>query len=384
VNLAILGGSTPFTVPLIDELTELAPGRLALHGRDTAALEAVRAYAAATLVPRGWHVIGTTSLDQALEACEVVVHQIRYGGLAGRAEDEQLARSLGVPADETLGPAGLQAALRAAPALRLTAAEIVRCSPNALVLNLSNPLSQTTAIFAAAGLRVWGLCELPTLTADRLAAGLGATASRLGWSYTGLNHRGFLHDFTFDGERLPLNFADAAAHLEVTSVEIASTGAVPLKYFGLFDGRAPHGIGRAAQLETIRAAALAELTAVPDARPDALSRRDMPWYSTIVGPVLRAIETAEPLTTVLNLPVEDGLVRERRVVVGGPDFVDLAGQAPPELSRRWLDIFDCHERAALAAVADPSAVTLAAALEADPLMSAADCAKATRLLMRAL
>ncbi len=66
----------------------------------------------------GWRSTCTTSLAEALDGADLVVHQIRYGDLAGRAADERFAAELGAAADETLGPGALRSALRPAPALR--------------------------------------------------------------------------------------------------------------------------------------------------------------------------------------------------------------------------------------------------------------------------
>jgi 6-phospho-beta-glucosidase len=102
VRLTVLGGSTPFTVPLVEELANRvpAPGLLRLHGRDQSALEAVAGFARHRLGP-GWDVETRTDVAAALSGAEVVVHQVRYGALSGRHDDEQLAQVLGVPSDET-------------------------------------------------------------------------------------------------------------------------------------------------------------------------------------------------------------------------------------------------------------------------------------------
>jgi 6-phospho-beta-glucosidase len=373
VKIALLGGSTPFTVPLVDEvgarLTQ--PGRLVLYGRDGTALEAVAAYARSVLEPLGWRVGAEQVLDAALEGADVVVHQVRYGDLAGRGDDEALALALGVPADETLGPAALQAALRAAPEVRRTAAEVRRRCPGATVLNLTNPLSVTTAVFAAAGVEVLGLCELPAATQRRAASLLGMDPGTVEWSYTGLNHRGFLHHLRRDGRdplgELALALEDRSA-LGVLGREISELQALPLKYFGLFAGWAPHGAGRAARLSAVRANALRELTENPERRPPSLRGRPTPWYAESVVPVLGALVDGQPTGTVVNAADADGLVRERRVILAAGSCRPLPSPVPPAPAGEWLARFERHERAVLAAVADPTAPALRAACAADPLL----------------
>ncbi|CCD36715.1 putative glycoside hydrolase [Candidatus Paraburkholderia kirkii UZHbot1] len=124
-TLAVIGGSSPFTVELFHQLalTELReqPYALSLHGRNFDALELVRYFAAATLP--AWRILATPDLDEALADANIVVHQARYGGLEGRFQDELLAATLDTLVDETLGPGGLHIAvlLGHAPSITCTA-----------------------------------------------------------------------------------------------------------------------------------------------------------------------------------------------------------------------------------------------------------------------
>ena len=54
----------------------------------------------------------TTSLPDALNQADIIVSQIRVGGMAARAQDEQMALEVGIPGDEGVGPSGLAAYLR--------------------------------------------------------------------------------------------------------------------------------------------------------------------------------------------------------------------------------------------------------------------------------
>jgi 6-phospho-beta-glucosidase len=256
------------------------------------------------------------------------------------------------------------------------------------VLNLTNPLSVTTALIAKGGARVWGLCELPTVTHRTAARLLGHDPARLSWAYTGLNHRGFLHHLEIDGsldgdplEALAESLVERST-LGVLGDEVQELDALPLKYFGLLAGHAPHGAGRAARLVDIRASALRELRGNPRARPASLTARPTPWYSECVGPVIGALADGGPLDTVLNLPGADGLVREQRVTIEGGRCVPLPDVAPPASARPWLDRFEGHERAVLQALDLPTQAALRAACVADPLLPEARVEDAVRLLSR--
>src|SRR5262245_19997625 len=99
-RLVVLGGSSPFTAALIDALADPRAGipsfDLILTGRNRVHLDRVTAYARGALAPRGWAVGAATDVSRALEGARIVVHQIRYGGMEGRSEDEALASRLGI------------------------------------------------------------------------------------------------------------------------------------------------------------------------------------------------------------------------------------------------------------------------------------------------
>src|SRR5262249_13546113 len=146
----------------------------------------------------------------------------------------------------------------------------------------------------------------------------------LAWDYTGLNHRGFLHGLRHDGEDVLPRLAAALpdrSRLGVTGDEVVALGALPLKYFGLFAGDAPHGAGRSAGVARIRAAALAELERDPATSPPSLAARKMPWYARSVGPVLDAIVADAAVDTVLNLAAADGVVEEHRARLRGTECI---------------------------------------------------------------
>ena len=240
--IAILGGSTPFTAALVEALQAAPAGipaaELRLFGQDAAALERMKRYGEGRLGPLGWTVSATKRLDEAVDGAAVVVNQIRFGGLAGRSRDEALANRFQLPADETLGPCGLAAALRVTPQLRELAVELGRRCPDAWVLNLSNPLSTTTGAMIRAGAprNCVGLCELPFATVLETCRVLRMSLADVEWQYAGLNHRGFVFGLKHRGEdllpRLP-ELLQGETIFGVTGAQIRQVSALPLKYFEL-------------------------------------------------------------------------------------------------------------------------------------------------------
>lgn len=386
MRLVVLGGSSPYTAALIDELgtaRALPPMELVLHGRDRVALGLVTAYAVRVLGCRSWTVRQSTDRRAALDGADFVVHQVRYGGLAGRGADERLAAELGVPADETLGPSGLQAALRAAPSLAALAEDLNRCCPNAFVLNLTNPLSCSTALLARwSTSRIIGLCELPTVTVAEACAVLGLSADEISWDYVGLNHRGFvLHLLHRGTDRLPelVDLLDGRTIGGITSDEIAALGALPVKYFRLLRKPAPPTPARADYLDGLRGRILAELGQSDAGRPPSLSERDTPWYREALVPVLAGLIGVTPSVQIVNVPTAM-IAFELRANVSASGIRPLPAPRPPDAVRNWLERFEGHERAVLAACLDPSIATVTAALQADPIAVPGHTKVAARLL----
>ena len=373
-TLAILGGSTPFTVSLLDLLPEAGRWDVTLHGRDAQALRLIAEFGRNRFEAQSSTVQWTTNLNDALTGKDVVLHQIRYGDLAGRASDEAMAESLDLAADETLGPAGLQSAIRMAPALNAVAETMARQCPDAWIVNLTNPLSCSTSILARAGLRkVIGLCELPQFTLQQACTVLNVSAGAVTWDYVGLNHRGFIHVLEDCGRDLLGELPAALRDRKIGGIgaeDIAELGALPLKYFSLLTGRNKKVERRAQALLDLKAEVLRELRACPTRIPVALQRRQMPWYPDAVIPVLRTLASGKTGEHVLNLPAGDGVVREVRASLRFDGAEPLASRPVNGAVRRWLDRFDAHEQATLAAVLDPVSPRIRDALALDPMLPA--------------
>jgi 6-phospho-beta-glucosidase len=372
-RFTVLGGGSPFTVGLIDALladVSLPPHELVLYGRNRANLDLVRKYALRRLGSLSWEVVASTELREALTGARYILHQIRYGGLEGRAEDEELASQFGAVADETLGPGALNAALRMAPALRAVAAEISATAPQAWVFNLTNPLSIAVAILTEEGVtRCVGLCELPFSTVRTLAAILDLPPDHLDWHYRGLNHRGFIVRPSCGGiDQLPRLLERLGnGHLGgIPAAVIADLRVVPTKYYSLLHQRSRPVSGRADFVRALSNRIFFELQARPDTTPTSLRWRRLDWYAESVVPTLAALHASRPSRQVVNLPCWDGLTREVTALVSAQGIVP---EPPVDVNPRVRDLliqFEQHERRVLEAVMHPSLATVEAAIAADP------------------
>jgi 6-phospho-beta-glucosidase len=361
---------------LVDALKAVHPAMppqvLGLYGRNRSRLNLVGRYAEAHLGALGWTVQTTTRCAEALSDATCVIHQIRYGGMVGRVADEHLAESHGVPADETLGPAGLAAALRMVPALHDLSGLIGRSCPDAWVLNLTNPLSIATAVLSRDGVqRCVGLCELPWYTLRQACGILGLPAEEVQWSYSGLNHRGFIHELVYQGRdyltALPGLLGESRLG-GIEAAEIEELAAIPLKYFQLLRRRGTAGGGRAKYLLRLQADLLTEMQASVSRSPPSLTKRYLEWYPGAVVPMLAALAAGDGRSEVMNVWRADDLAWEVRVQVFARRYAVLPVPQPSEAVRRWLEIFAVHERAVLDAALDPTRERIENALAADPVV----------------
>jgi len=373
----ILGGGTPFTAALVEALraaeAALPAGELCLFGRSRASLETMKRYATARLAPMGWTVSASDLLEEAVEGATVVVNQIRFGGLEARARDESLARQFGLPADETLGPSALSAALRIIPPLAALAGDLGRRCSGAWVLNLANPLSVSTAAMIRAGAprKCVGLCELPSTTVAEACRLLGLPVDGVRWRYAGLNHRGFVFELALRDRDLLAQLPELLGGrtvFGVTAEDIAAVGAIPLKYFRLCAGCGEGtAVQRAEFLLNLKQSISDELQ-TSDQPPPSLSRRDFRWYGGAVVPMIVAIFADSGRELIVNQTHDDGLVWElpARVFREGlePVFVAPGGRVAG-----WLARFAAHERAVLEAIESPSLSRIEHAIELDPCVS---------------
>ena len=373
-KLVILGGSSPFTVELINQFARKSftqAYHLVLYGRNKAQLELITNYSRYHLTKRGWFVESNIDLNHALESADVIIHQNRYGGQQGRLEDERFAEQFGFTADETLGPCGLKSAIRMAPYLQALAKKVVAVCPDAVFINLTNPLSVAVSTLQHWGVKkVLGICELPVATFGKVAETIGLPATQINWDYTGLNHRGFIHNLTFDGKNLFPDFLEkmsSAGFNGFTRAEIEDLGAVPLKYFRLFSGS--HDVkGRALQVKSIGDRIIGELSLKANRSPESLKDRNMDWYQKGVIPLLNAINSPEPGPLVINRADENGITIESKALVSRKVIaITGSGETPVEVLQ-WTKTFLEHEKAVLKAALAPDPRHIKEALELDPLL----------------
>jgi 6-phospho-beta-glucosidase len=206
LKVALIGGGgvrTPLVIFGINEIArDLGIGEFVLYDPDPVRL-AIMARLGRAIVARerGDLVIReTASVEDAIAGSSFVMNSIRVGGIAGRASDELASIKHGYPGQETTGPAGAAMALRTVPIALEQARLVASLSPEAWIVNFTNPAGLITqAIASHTDAKVVGICDTPTELFHNIAHALGAGLDQVRCDYVGLNHLGWVRGVTLNG-----------------------------------------------------------------------------------------------------------------------------------------------------------------------------------------
>jgi len=144
-----------------------------------------------------FHVIATTSREQALKGADFCIISIEVGNrYALWEQDWRLPLQLGIPQvyGENGGAGGIFHSLRIIPPILEICEDITKICPKALVINLSNPMSTICLAISKKfpGLNIVGVCHEISSLIEHLPKILGTDFSNLSIKVGGLNHFGIL------------------------------------------------------------------------------------------------------------------------------------------------------------------------------------------------
>ena len=206
-KIALIGGGgvrAPLVIFGVDEATEaLGAAEMVLYDPDQERLAVMVELGKAIVAKSGGslRLRAATSAEDAIEGAHFVLNSIRVGGIAGRAADEKAAIEQGYPGQETTGPAGVAMALRTVPAALEQARLVERLSPDAWLVNFTNPAGLITqAVTDHARVKMVGICDTPTELFHNIAKALGEPFDDVQCDYVGLNHLGWVRGVRVRGQ----------------------------------------------------------------------------------------------------------------------------------------------------------------------------------------
>jgi 6-phospho-beta-glucosidase len=391
VKLAVVGAGSTYTPELVAGLAGLELDDLALHDIDAERLEVVGGLAGRMLDRAGFRgrLELTGELDPAVDDADFVLVQIRVGGQAARLLDETAPLPCGCIGQETTGAGGFAKAMRTVPVV-LEIAERVRelASPEAWIVDFTNPVGIVTRSLLDAGHRAVGLCNVAITLQRRFSALLGVEPARLIVDQVGLNHLTWVRAVRVDGANVLPELL--AAHGDAVADEVhlprrllEELDVVPsyyLRYFYAHDAVLAEqldGVPRAATVAEIEQGLL-ELYRDPElnAKPALLEQRGGAFYSEAAAGLVRSLlhGTAEVHEvdvrnegTLAGLAADDVVEVPARVAGGQPVPLPQPPLAPELLG--LVQHVAAYERLTAEAAVTRDPVTAKKALLTHPLIA---------------
>lgn len=198
-TVTIVGGASSYTPGIVRSLMnkkdKLPMKKLILQDVDREKLELMGNYLSILFKDEGYdaEITWTVDREKAFKGTDFIFTQIRTGGLEMREKDEKISLHHGLVGQETCGPGGFAFAMRTIKEMVSITKDAQRISPEAWVINYSNPLP----ILAEAVRREVPnskslfICDMPIVQELAMAATLGYEHKDLIFEYFGLNHFGW-------------------------------------------------------------------------------------------------------------------------------------------------------------------------------------------------
>jgi alpha-galactosidase len=207
-KIALVGGGSyqwgPKIILDVALKPELRRGTLVLHDINAEALDDMFDWGEKALNQADADLLleKTLRVEDALEGADFVVLSISTGGLDATALDLEIPAQYGVvqTVGDTVGPGGHFRALRNIPVVVEIARTMERLCPDAVLLNLTNPLTALTrAVTKATSIRAVGLCHELFSTLGMLSKMFDAPEEAINVRVAGVNHFIWVTDVSVRG-----------------------------------------------------------------------------------------------------------------------------------------------------------------------------------------
>jgi alpha-galactosidase len=213
IKVAFIGaGSIEFTRNVVTDLCsypELAGNlHFALYDISPERLSFAEALTSKIVTQAGAGATVSASAERApaLDGASYVINEVQVGGYSSTLADFEIPAKYGVRQTiaDTLGIGGIFRGLRTIPVVTALAQDMLRCCPDAYLLNYSNPMAMLPwAVYAGTGFsNVFGLCHSVRDTHAFLAGLVGVPEAEISFLTAGFNHQAFVLRFDRNGESL--------------------------------------------------------------------------------------------------------------------------------------------------------------------------------------
>lgn len=395
MKIGILGGSGVYTPAFIQNLIKFASNttvqKIVLTGRTEIKLKRVGSICQKLIQKAGLNIdikISTNRLD-AIKEMDMIISQIRVGGMKARAFDEKFPVEYGIIGEETVGPGGLSNAYRTIPVMLEIAREIEMYSPKARFIILTNPCSMVIrAILKETKINAIGICDLPASLKEKVARVLGRKNEELFVEYMGLNHLGWITKVFLKGEDVTQRVLDniEGLNLDINPNLIRQQRLIPIPYLKYYyhtdkilsDSTIDRSRGdELMELEE----ELIEMYSKPDGKRDwaLLNKRSTAWYGELAK-LICSISSEDYNIHILNFKnngiipfLSDESVVEVPAAVNSSGIhpLKVSGNIPPSV-RALLAPVDSYEELAVKGIIQNDRMYLIEALLCHPFFTSYD------------
>ncbi|PTV47360.1 hypothetical protein [Acinetobacter pittii] len=382
MKITILGGSSPFIIDFFlnfnkEFYTYDNVVIFKLFGRNKKSLNLIKSYLEKKFLDNKYCVEIYTDLIESIIDTDIIVNQIRFGGLDGRKDDELFAKKINTIPDETLGPCGLKAALRLNSYLMNLSSIVTKYSTHKFFINMINPLSISTSILTKNGVKnCIGVCELPKVTINQFLKLTNLSDENIKYDYYGLNHRGFFFNLRIEDELINLKKILNRKEIYFNGIsvdEIIELNAIPLKYWKVLNGKPVSYLGRSDFLSELGNKIFQALEYESDKVELLLSERSMPWYKEALIPVIKTIAYRDSNTHILNIHNNEiGYTEEIEVVFSESNLKIKKSKELPSNLEKIIENFSNHEINTLRAIEEKSLDNIYLAINSDPMLKKVD------------
>ncbi|MBS4179014.1 6-phospho-beta-glucosidase [Lederbergia citrea] len=254
LKMAVIGGGSSYTPELIEGFInrygEMPVEQVYLvdieEGREK--LEIVGALAKRMVEKAGVpiEVILTFDRREAIKDADFVITQLRVGLLEARGRDEHIPLRYNAIGQETTGAGGFAKAMRTIPVILDICKDIEELSPDAMLLNFTNPAGIITeTVLKHTNVKSIGLCNLPIGIRMQMAKLCDTDLDNVFIEMIGINHLNWTTKIVVDGidvTKEVLSKASEAKGLTMKNIPdfgwdkefLQALGALPCSYHRYF------------------------------------------------------------------------------------------------------------------------------------------------------
>ncbi|MBC8586875.1 6-phospho-beta-glucosidase [Paratissierella segnis] len=347
----------------------------------------------------------TLDRREAIKDADFVTTQFRVGQLDARIRDEKIPLRYGSIGQETTGAGGFAKAQRTIPVILDICKDIEELSPNAWLINFTNPSGIVTeAVVKHSNVKVAGLCNVPIGMVNDSADMLGVTPDRVYIDFVGINHLLWGRKIYLDGKDITDNFIEEVAAGKSSTMKnipdldwdpdfIRSLGMFPcsyLRYYYLTDEMLKEE-QESAKLEGTRGEVvkkieheLFDLYKKPDLdiKPPQLAERGGAHYSDAACSLINSIYNDKKDIQIVNVKnngaisdLPDNVVIEANSIVGFKDIKPINIGSIPTRIKGLIQVVKAYEELTIEAAVTGDYDTALQALSVHPLIPSVTVAK---------